>query len=360
MSVPALLRRVPPLRNRPPAPADPFTDDVRASAAQGTQLGDDVTAVDDVLVPAFHRADGEAVLAQQRWARRELGLLILSGLLVVASSVQAAYGESGWPGLVVAALGGIAAVLAGTTRSSDARGVYLRARREAERLRSLAWTHLAATEAGDPRHRRRLLMRSVARIRLQSVEGSGDIPQQTESDEEAAVGVPASDAPREGNATAEPRAEHLVGLYVDGRLGDQRAWYRRRQAEFDAAERQGGRIRTALLVVATILGAFSASDVLPESALPWLGVAATVATALSAITTGWMRLQAFDTRARLYELTEARLGAAQADRPLTVDGVRAEAYLGQCENIMLAEHGAWTSQTPVSAREPTTDERTGA
>lgn len=311
-----------------------------------------MAAVDEVLVPAFHRADGAAVQAQQRWARRELGLLILSGLLVVASSVQAAYGETGWPGLVVAALGGVAAVLAGTTRSSDARGVYLQTRREAERLRSLAWTHLAATEAREPRHRRKLLTQSVARVRLQSIEGGGDVPQPPESagDEPTAGSVP------ESVPAPDARAEQIVDLYLVGRLADQRRWYRLRQAEFDTAERQGGRIRTALLVVAAILGAFSVSEVFSD-VVQWFGVAATVATALSAVTTGWMRLQAFDTRARLYELTEARLGVALADRPLALDAVQAQTYLSQCEDVMLAEHGAWTRQTPVSAREPTTADK---
>jgi hypothetical protein len=106
------------------------------------------------------------------------------------------------------------------------------------------------------------------------------------------------------------------------------------------------------LVVATVLGAVAVSSDVPAQLRPWLGVAATVATAALAITTGWMRMQAFDTRARLYELTAARLDVAEADRPHPVDPTLAAQYINQCEDILFAEHGAWTTQTPLGAREP--------
>lgn len=344
MSVPALVRRLPPFRDRPPRPADPLTDTLRRQAVEGTRLAEDVRAIDDVLVPGFQAADRLAIVAQNRWARRELGLLVLSGLLVVASSVQAALGSGQeWPGALVAALGGLSSVLAGTTKSTDARGAYLRARREAERLRSLAWTHLALFEPHDAGARQRILRRGVARIRLQTAEGSGDTEADQTSDDTAA-----SDQRARGS---DPASEHLLDLYLAARLDTQRGWYRRRQDEFDAAEREGGRLRTAFLILATVLGAVSALE-LTDSYRAGLGVAATAATATSAIITGWMRLQAFDTRARLYELTAARLDVAEADRPPRVDATRAVEYVGQCEDVLLAEHGAWTSQTPRGAREP--------
>jgi hypothetical protein len=295
-------------------------------------------------VPEFRTADRGAVVAQNRWARRELGLLVLSGLLVIASSVQAAVQEE-WAGALVAALGGLSSVVAGTTRSTDARGAYLQARREAERLRSLAWTHLATLEPTDPGARTRALRRGVARIRLQTVEGSGDADADRPGEEGLIVvaGTPA--------VRRDPASERLLDLYLAGRVDAQRGWYRRRQEEFDAAERQGGRLRTALLIVATVIGSISALN-LTDASRAALGVAATAATALSAIITGWMRLQAFDTRARLYELTAARLDVAQADRPLGVDAALAAEYIGHCEDVLLAEHGAWTSQTPRGAREP--------
>lgn len=354
MSVPALLRRLPPLRDPPPAADDPLNPTVRQQASSGTRLAGDITSIDTVLLPRFRTADHEAVVAQNRWARRELGLLVLSGLLVVASSVQAAYGATeNWPGVVVAALGGASSVLAGMTKSTDARGVYLRARREAERLRSLAWTHLALAEPSDPAARMRALQRGVARIRLQTVEGTGDT--------RAEPGIEQAPSPawaEQPEIHADPRSEHLLTLYLAGRLDTQRRWYRRRQDEFDAAERQGGRLRTALLIVATVLGAVSATA--PAQLRPWLGVAAAAVTAGSAITTGWMRLQAFDTRARLYELTAARLDVAEADRPPRVDPTVAAQYINQCEDVVLAEHGAWTTQTPVGAREPSAPPKTAS
>jgi hypothetical protein len=307
-------------------------------------MASDVAAIDAILVPGFQAADRGAIVAQNRWARRELGLLVLSGLLVTASSVQAAVQEE-WAGVLVAALGGLSSVLAGTSRSTDARGAYLRARREAERLRSLAWTHLSMVEPDDSAARTRALRRGVARIRLQTVEGSDD----TEPD-----GV-SGEGPQPTMVLAakqrDPSSERLVDLYLAGRVDAQRAWYRRRQEEFDAAERQGGQLRTVLLIVATVLGSISAFD-LDGPTRAALAVAATVTTAASAIITGWMRLQAFDMRARLYELTAARLDFAEAERPPRLDPALAAQYIGECEDVLLAEHGAWTSQTPRGAREP--------
>ena len=345
MSVPALLRRIPPLHDRPPTQGDPLNQTTRQGVTDGTTAAADIAAIDTVLLPAFRAADNRAVIAQNRWARREVGLLLLSGLLVVASSIQAVYGDSApWPSIAVAALGGVSSVLAGTTKSTDARGAYLRARREAERLRSLAWTHLAQQDTTDPGARVRMLQRAVAQIRLQTVEGSGDT--QSESTDERDVAVT---APRVRPPHSDPASERLLDLYLAGRLGAQRAWYLRRQEEFDAAERQGGKARTMFLILATTFGVVGTADTGLNG--QWLGVAATAVTALSAITTGWMRLQAFDTRARLYELTAARLDVAEADRPPAVDPALAVAFVGQCEDVLLAEHGAWTTQTPRGARE---------
>ena len=353
MSVPALFRRLPPLRDRPADPGDPLNAITRDRVVEGTRAASDVAAIDAVLVPAFVAADRQAVVAQNRWARREVGLLVLSGLLVVASSTQAAFGpDEEWPSVLVAALGGLSSVLAGTMKSTDARGTYLRARREAERLRSLAWTHLARHDPVDLAARTRALRRAVALIRLQTVEGSGDPAGQ------AAEGEADQTTPRPASASrSDAGSERLLDLYLAGRLDTQRSWYRRRQEEFDAAERQGGKVRTTLLIIATILGAVGAASFAAEYR-EWLGVAATVATAMSAITTGWIRLQAFDTRARLYELTAARLDVAEADRPPAVDPPIAASYVGQCEDILLAEHGAWTSQTPRGVREPSPGPRT--
>ena len=347
MNVPVLLRRLPPLRDPPARPADPLGEQTRHSVRDGTRVVSDVAAIDSLLVPAFRAADGQALVAQSRWARREVGLLVLSGLLVVASSIQVAYGpDAQWPSVLVATLGALSSVLAGTTKSTDARGAYLRARREAERLRSLAWTHLAQPEPHETAARARVLRRKVALIRLQTVEGGGDA--RAEEPEEA---TPAGASRQASPAASDPTSEELHDLYVAGRLDTQRRWYRRRQAEFDAAERQGGKVRTLLLITAGVLGAVSTPD-FAQDYREWLGVAATVATALSAITTGWIRLQAFDMRARLYELTAARLDVAEADRPPVVDPPLAAAYVGQCEDVLLAEHGAWTTQTPRGAREP--------
>lgn len=240
-------------------------------------------------------------------------------------------------------------MLAGSARSADARGVYLRFRREAERLRSLAWTHLALPAPTDPTARTRVLRKAVARIRLQTVEGAGEVEGGRDETQNNTPPSPDRRATRRA-----PDSEAMVDLYLSGRLDAQRRWYRRRQEEFDAAERQGGRARTGLLIVATVLGVVSSINDFAHMR-PSLGVAATVVTAASALITGWMRLQAFETRARLYELTAARLDVAEADRPQRIDAGLAAHYISECEDVLLAEHGAWTTQTPAGAREPLPD-----
>lgn len=344
---PALLRRLPRLRRTPGNGSDPLGEQARRAAQQAPLLAEDLAVIDADLVPAFRTSDELALQAQNRWARRELGLLVLSALLVVATSIQAANTNEAWPGVVVAALGGVSSVLSNAAKSADARGVFLRHRQEAERLRSLVWTSLGAGGVTQPdRSRERALERQVAMIRLEAAEGSDH---RTETDPRPAPQEDTDDSTPGREPAPDRRSEQLLTLYRRGRLEEQRDWYLARQQEFELAERQGTRLRTGLLVVATVLGALGPA-VEPEFRA-WLGVAATAATAVSAVITGWMRLQAFDVRAHLYELTAARLSVADAERPLVPDHARVDSHISRCEDIVLAEHGLWSEQTPRTARE---------
>ena len=343
---PALLRRLPRLRRRPGNGSDPLGERARRAAHDTPLLTDDLALVDAELVPAFRTSDELALAAQNRWARRELGLLVLSAMLVVATSIQAAVANEAWPGVLVAALGGVSSVLSNAAKSADARGVFLRHRQEAERLRSLVWTSLSVGVTAPVLRRERALERQVAMIRLETAEGSSQGPEtQSRPDPE----LESDGSTLLGRSSPDPRSEQLLTLYRHGRLEAQRDWYLARQQEFELAERQGTRLRTGLLVVATILGALGPA-VEPEIR-PWLGVAATAATAVSAVITGWMRLQAFDVRAHLYELTAARLSVADAERPVVPDPLGVQTHISRCEDVVLAEHGLWSEQTPRAARE---------
>jgi hypothetical protein len=52
MSVPVLLRRLPPLRDRPAEPGDPLSEKTRDGIHDGTRTASDVAAIGKLLVPA--------------------------------------------------------------------------------------------------------------------------------------------------------------------------------------------------------------------------------------------------------------------------------------------------------------------
>ena len=131
----------------------------------------------------------------------------------------------------------------------------------------------------------------------------------------------------------------MLDTYLGGRLDAQMAWLRRRAQEARAAELQGARLRTLFLTIATVAGAISPA--VPDEIRPWLGVAATAATAVATVIAGWLSLQAFARRSRLADDFSARIGVIVATRPLQVGPTVAAHFVGSCEELLSNEAVMW-------------------
>jgi hypothetical protein len=123
--------------------------------------------VESVIYPSFASCDQEAQVEQNRY-RWFTVLAILGGLLTTTfGAVQAWLQSVAWPGVVVATLGAATSAITTVARRQGSLDNYLSARIRAERLRSLAFEHLArAPEASEAGHRQQLreLEHRAARI----------------------------------------------------------------------------------------------------------------------------------------------------------------------------------------------------
>ena len=123
-------------------------------------LSDRFRVADRVVGPAFDRCDVAALSTQKRFRRIRLVLLVFAALTAIAGTLQVAYQDQAWPGLVVVVTGLIATFVARIEGSERAGPTYLAQRARAEELRSLYFRFLVG-EGGDDE---RWLEREVARI----------------------------------------------------------------------------------------------------------------------------------------------------------------------------------------------------
>jgi hypothetical protein len=125
-----------------------------------------------VVAPAFHECDVQALREENRYRLRTVLALIAGFAAVTFGALQTWLRDSPWPGALVAAAGAVAAALttvAGTQESLDG---YLGARARAELLRSLYFAHLAApppTTDAQRQERVRVLETAVAARRYEPV-----------------------------------------------------------------------------------------------------------------------------------------------------------------------------------------------
>jgi Protein of unknown function (DUF4231) len=107
-------------------------------------LAGDFAALDDILMPVFHRLDEDALRAQNSYRLGQV-LIILGGSLATAlGSVQAALGGGVTAlGLAGALVSGALAAVVAYVRQSDVQKQYLTARLKAERLRGEYFRYLA-------------------------------------------------------------------------------------------------------------------------------------------------------------------------------------------------------------------------
>lgn len=159
------------------------------------------------------------------------------------------------------------------------------------------------------------------------------------------------------------RDEQFLGLYHQYRFEDQRGWYERRRAEFEAAHGQVITLTGLLMVLAGTAAALAAADVGGLKVL-W-GVLAVVFPALSTALSAYNGLYAFERQAQLYRDAANMMLHVRAEAPdlkpgITEAGYRQalSAYVNKVEGILRREQGQWGQLiSEIEPIEPTGAER---
>ena len=131
-----------------------------ASQPSYPDLAERFRVADQVVGPAFDRCDIAALSSQKRFRQIRLVLLLFAALTAIAGTLQVAYQDQAWPGLVVVITGLVATFVARIEGSERAGPTYLAQRARAEELRSLYFRFLVGEGGGDERW----LERAVATI----------------------------------------------------------------------------------------------------------------------------------------------------------------------------------------------------
>lgn len=131
-------------------------------------LADAIHEANQAVAPALHECEVAALRSKER-ARLLVVLAIAAGFgATLSAALQIWLRDEPWPGVLLAASGAAAAVLAVVARGGDDPDVRVRA----EQLRALYFDHLAAPPAADDAEREersRDLATAVARLRHESV-----------------------------------------------------------------------------------------------------------------------------------------------------------------------------------------------
>jgi ABC-type transport system involved in cytochrome bd biosynthesis fused ATPase/permease subunit len=142
------------------------------------------------------------------------------------------------------------------------------------------------------------------------------------------------------------RNEQFLALYQQYRFEDQRGWYERRRAEFEAAYSQVINLTGLLMVLTGTAAALAAADVGGLKNL-W-AVLAVVFPVLSTALSAYNGLYAFERQAKLYRDAANMMLRARADAPdlkpeITEAGYRhaLSAYVNKVEGILRTEQGQW-------------------
>jgi hypothetical protein len=138
---PALLVRFPSLRT----PRTSWPPIAPRTADEYPELAGDITAVDEVVGPAFREADLAALSHQNRYRRQQVVLIVGAALLSGFGGLQAVLPEQRWPGLVLGLLGALLAVLSTAVNELAALERFMSERVKAERLRSACFRFLSRT-----------------------------------------------------------------------------------------------------------------------------------------------------------------------------------------------------------------------
>jgi hypothetical protein len=146
------------------------------------------------------------------------------------------------------------------------------------------------------------------------------------------------------------RDEQFLALYQQYRFEDQRGWYQRRRAEYEAAYDQVIGLTGWLMVLAGTAGALAAAHVGGLKTL-W-AVLAVVFPVLSTALSAYNGLYTFERQAKLYRDAANMMLRARADAPDLTQGItetgyrhKLSAYVNKVEGILRTEQGQWGQLT---------------
>ena len=138
---PAILTRFPRLRLRPRvAPVI-----APGAARRYPALADDLRILDEVVGPAFAASERAALLAQNRYRRQQVVLLLGSAALTGLGGLQAVLPSERWPSLGLAVLAVVLTAVSRAAGELKALECFLDQRVKAERLRAMYFRYLSRT-----------------------------------------------------------------------------------------------------------------------------------------------------------------------------------------------------------------------
>jgi hypothetical protein len=127
-------------------------------------LAGDITVLHEVVGPAFSASERAALLAQNRYRRQQVVILLGSALLTGLGGLQAIFPDQVWLSLVLAVL---AVVLTGVSRAAGELKTlecFLGERVKAERLRAMYFRYLSRTGRYRTEDRVAVLRRAVLAV----------------------------------------------------------------------------------------------------------------------------------------------------------------------------------------------------
>jgi Protein of unknown function (DUF4231) len=143
MGRPAILMRFPRLRlrlRRAPSPVIPPDQ-----ARRYPTLAADIRVLDEEVGPSFAASERAALVAQNRYRRQQVIILLGSALLAGLGGLQAVFPAQRWLGLVLVVLGILLAGVSQAAGELKTLDRFLTERIKAERLRATYFRYLSRT-----------------------------------------------------------------------------------------------------------------------------------------------------------------------------------------------------------------------
>ncbi len=164
--------------------------------------------------------------------------------------------------------------------------------------------------------------------------------------------LPRAIAPAEGAAITTAMADlrqapwaHRRQAYLDGRLGDQQAWYAGKAKWNESRSRRWTAI-VGLLVAVGVAGAIAKITMVSD--FDWFGLFSTAAAGAA----GWAKLKQHDTLVSAYSVAARELSIAAANAPSDEDEAAWAAYVQDAEEAISREHTMWLASHVGAAVHP--------